>query len=536
MTCIDEKYQEYLEYLYKTANIRFPDCQDIDGIVQEALLAFFIRESKGEYIEHPKSYLSSILIHKYNDHLRSKYKNAVVSFENIDMEELPDEDMSEEYEAVRREIGRLIKIYREVTVLYYVHGKGVDEIAKELDIPKGTVLSRLSAARKQVKEGVSNMEKYSDISYEPKQLTLGIWGSPGFGAEPFSLVASPIEENILILAYEKPISIKSVADTMGIPCAFIEPIVEKLISGELMGETPQGLVYTRCFIQKYSDSLGDIICQKQTADKYAKAVWDTVKKHILPLTDKGSFTSMNEKQKVTFLLYMLQHILNLVIRKTTVASYRPDTPPQRPNGGAWLVTAKAFEAGEEPSNKYETSGPACCGYSQDGRFIGKMYDYQSFLGDTQYAYRSFRYNCPPNDIFAFLCSFIDENIRPQNSIIYELCEDFENIGILRKDENHEKRYAVDIPYMTLNELGDAFDRAEKAADELCELLSPALTVLWKGHINNVPKHVDENRYYRHTGALGAYTPVQIRAILDAGLLPYPVNIGKTPVMILAREV
>ena len=158
------------------------------------------------------------------------------------------------------------------------------------------------------------------------------------------------------------------------------------------------------------------------------------------------------------------------------------------------------------------------------------------MGDTQYAYRSFRYNCPPNEVFAFLCSFIDDTIRPQNSIIYELCEDFENIGILRRDESHKKQYTVDIPYMTLNELGDAFDRAEKAADELCELLSPALSVMWKEHINNVPKHVDEYRYYKHTGALGAYIPVQIRAILDAGLLPYPVKVGKTPVMILAREV
>ena len=535
MTYIDEKYQEYLDYLYNTANIRFPDCQDIDGIVQDTLLAFFIRESKGEHIEHPKSYLNSILIHKYNDHLRGKYKNSVLSFENIEMEEIPDEDISEEYEAVRREIGRLIRIYREVTVLHYVHGKGVDEIARVLDIPKGTVLSRLSTARKQLKEGVSNMEKYSDISYEPKRLTLGIWGSPGFGAEPFSLVASPIEENILILAYEKPISIKSLADTMGIPCAYIEPIVAKLVSGELMGETPQGLVYTRFFIQKYSDSLGDIICQKQTADKYAKAVWDSLKKHILPLVDNGSLACMNDKQKATFLLYMLQHILSLVIRKTTGSSYRPDTPPQRPNGGAWLVSAKMFEAGENVINKYETSGPACCAYSQGERYIGKMYDYQSFLGDTQYAYRSFRYNCPPNEVFAFLCSFIDDTIRPRNSIIYELCEDFENIGILRRDESHKKQYTVDIPYMTLNELGDAFDRAEKAADELCELLSPGFSVLLKEHINNVPKHVDEYRYYKHTGALGAYIPVQIKAILDARLLPYPVNVGKTPIMILACE-
>ncbi len=532
MTCIDEKYQEYLDHLYKTANIRFPDFQDIDGIVQEALVALLIREKNGEKIEHPKAFLNSVLIHKYNDCLRNKYRNAVISLDAIDIKEEDVVDPSEEYEGVRREIGRLIKIYREVTVLYYVHGKGVDEISKVLDIPKGTVLSRLSSARKQVKEGIKNMEKYSEVSYEPKHLTLGIWGNPGFGGEPFQLVTSPIEENILILAYEKPLSVKVIADTMGIPCAYIEPIVSRLITGELMGETPQGLVYTRCFIQKYSDSLGDIICQKQAAEKYADTVWNTVKKHISIPTDK----TMNEKQKATFLLYMIQHILGLTVRKITENSYRPDFPPERPNGGSWLACGKAFEAGEKPINKYDTSGPACRACYQGERYIGKMYDYQSFLGDTQYAYRRFRYNCPMNDIFAFLCSFIDENVRPQNSIIYELCEDFERIGLLRRDEGHQKQYVIDIPYMTIKELTVAFECAESAAKELYPILSPTLSSLWNEHINNVPKHIDEYPYYRHTGGLGAYKPLQIKAILDAGLMPYPVNVGKTPIMILALEV
>ncbi len=532
MTCIDEKYQEYLDYLYKTADIRFPDCQDIDGIVQEVLLAFFLRESKGEHIEHPKSYLNSILIHKYNDHLRSKYKNAVVSFENIEMEDIPDEDMSEEYEAVRREIGRLIRIYREVTVLYYVHGKGVDEIAKELDIPKGTVLSRLSVARKQVKEGVGNMEKYSNISYEPKALSLGIWGTPGIGAEPFSLVNSPIEENILILAYQNPLSIKAIADTMGMPCAYIEPITERLIYGQLMGRTAGGLVYTRCFIQSYTDSLGNTELQKDAADKYAPIIWDITNKYISPIIPD----TMTHKQKGIFVLYLIRHILNLVIHRISDDPCRPDSPPERPNGGNWLVSAKYFEPGEKPIKEYETSGPFCCSLAQGERYVGRMYDYQSFLGDTQFAYRYFKYNCSPTEIFAFLCSFIDETIRPGNAVIYELCEDFADLGILRRNDDQDKKYSLDIPCISTKEFEAALQKAQMAAEELYPQLTPSLSKLWNGHNNNVPKHVDEYRYYRHTGGLGAYIPLQIKAILETSLLPYTVKVGKTPVMLLVLEV
>lgn len=70
----------------------------------------------------------------------------------------------EEYASVRREIGRLISLYREVVVRHYVHGQSVEQIAEALSIPRGTVLSRLSAARSQIKEGLEKMEKYAQIS------------------------------------------------------------------------------------------------------------------------------------------------------------------------------------------------------------------------------------------------------------------------------------------------------------------------------------------------------------------------------------
>ncbi len=48
------------------------------------------------------------------------------------------------------------------------------------------------------------MEKYSQISYEPQTASIGIWGNPGLKGEPFSLMRSDIEANILNLAYKIP--------------------------------------------------------------------------------------------------------------------------------------------------------------------------------------------------------------------------------------------------------------------------------------------------------------------------------------------
>ena len=164
----EERYAKYLNDLYTAAHIKYGDCPEIDTLVQDSIVAFFIREQQGEPITHPQAMLDGILRHKYNDWLRRKYRNRIISYETELPEDLPSEEeelseLREEYAEVRREIGRLMRIYREVTVRHYVHGQSVEEIAAALNIPRGTVLSRLSKARHQIKEGLTNMEKYSSV-------------------------------------------------------------------------------------------------------------------------------------------------------------------------------------------------------------------------------------------------------------------------------------------------------------------------------------------------------------------------------------
>ena len=158
---------EFLEYLYRIAEKQYNDCPDIDNLVQDTLTVLIVKISKGESIEYPKGFLSAVLKNKHNAWLREKYKSEYVEYTDGAISETYNEfeekeeaeRKTEEYESVRREIGRLIRIYREVTVRHYVHGQTVEQISKELGIPRGTVLSRLSTARDQIKEGLENMEK-----------------------------------------------------------------------------------------------------------------------------------------------------------------------------------------------------------------------------------------------------------------------------------------------------------------------------------------------------------------------------------------
>lgn len=75
-------------------------------------------------------------------------------------ENLPDpEQIALENElktAVRVAVNKLSQPLREVVVLHYLEGLSVDEVSKILDIPIGTVLSRLARARESLRSLLAN--------------------------------------------------------------------------------------------------------------------------------------------------------------------------------------------------------------------------------------------------------------------------------------------------------------------------------------------------------------------------------------------
>lgn len=534
---------EYLEYLYHLAGKRYNDCPDIDTLVQDTLTALVVKISLGKSIEYPKGFLSAVLKNKYNAWLREKYKAEYVEYSDgaisgtyNEIEEKEEaERKTEEYEAVRREIGRLIRIYREVIVRHYVHGQPVEQIAGELGIPRGTVLSRLSAARDQIKEGLENMEKYSQISYEPQTASIGIWGNAGLKGEPFSLMRTDIEANILNLAYKNPVSVRGIADTMGMPSAYVEPIIDSLVKGELMGRTAGGLVYTRCFMQRYEDAFGDIPAQEKLADQHASGVWEIVWKHIEPLTKRDDFAEMSDKQKATMLLFVMNQMLSDIVHKSRPDSeHSPKQPPDRPDAGRWLATVTVYAHNQMRDNPYDGSGPVYVGYSanNDGKFDCQMFDCQSLFGDAHWAYSQFKYKCSLQSILRFYASLLPCDVKTDNELLYELIPEFEKLCILKRGADGEIK--LDIPALPFTEVTEYWNPACKAIrKELFDLLSDDLRKQWAKTKNSVPKHVDEAEYFVHAGAMRAYVTAQLLAIVHKELLPYPVVVGKTPLIYIA---
>lgn len=133
---------------------------------------FLVAWEKGELDENrnPKSYLISIAVNLWNNQKRKylwrKKKANIIYFQDEDLAQfISDTETVEdtvvkqdEMELVRSLVNQLPDKMRIVILMYYMEEMSVDEIAKALHIPTGTVKSRMHQAKSRLKEGMVQYE------------------------------------------------------------------------------------------------------------------------------------------------------------------------------------------------------------------------------------------------------------------------------------------------------------------------------------------------------------------------------------------
>jgi len=140
--------------LYRVAYSWCHNAALADDIVQETLVKAY---RKSDQLRDPKaarSWLYSILSNCYNDHFRRNRET-----EDIDNVIVIDENSPETetrqlqiVDKVRKAVATLSEGQRQVVTLVDLEGFSYVEVATILDIPIGTVMSRLCRARKTLKD------------------------------------------------------------------------------------------------------------------------------------------------------------------------------------------------------------------------------------------------------------------------------------------------------------------------------------------------------------------------------------------------
>ena len=145
-------YEQYADDVLRMAYFYLADRHKAEDVCQDVFVKLY---THGAAIEpgKEKAWLLRVTVNACRDLWRGAWLRRVVLGAPT-LEIIPAQDdaieQREEKEEIMRAIYKLPAAFREAVLLHYYQGMGIAEIAQMLNLPEGTISSRLSRARKKL--------------------------------------------------------------------------------------------------------------------------------------------------------------------------------------------------------------------------------------------------------------------------------------------------------------------------------------------------------------------------------------------------
>jgi RNA polymerase sigma-70 factor (ECF subfamily) len=140
---VDEHYASLYRYAYRLTG----SASDAEDLTQEAFCKAQLKQEQLRDASRAKAWLYSILRNAYLHRVRSE--RHCVSLETVGevAEPLPEPLPPVDPAQLEQALQELPEVYRTPLVLYYLEEFSYRDIAEQLDVPLGTVMSRLARAK-----------------------------------------------------------------------------------------------------------------------------------------------------------------------------------------------------------------------------------------------------------------------------------------------------------------------------------------------------------------------------------------------------
>lgn len=152
MMLVEEHYEALYRYAYRLTG----SIADAEDLTQSAFLTVQLKLDQLRDRSRVRAWLYKIL---RNDFLKSIRKKELVSNSLQSIAEPVDaisDDEPIDEELLQHSLNQLPEEYRSVVILYYFQELSYQEIADHLEIPPGTVMSRLARAKKNLRTSLSS--------------------------------------------------------------------------------------------------------------------------------------------------------------------------------------------------------------------------------------------------------------------------------------------------------------------------------------------------------------------------------------------
>ena len=345
----------------------------------------------------------------------------------------------------------------------------------------------------------------------------------------------------MILAYEKPITVSDLSKAIGIPAAYIEPVVKKLVDGELMAETASGKVYADFLITKPQDKLKNFKPQLDFVDRHFDTIWNIIAKMSAEISGFGFVSALESKQKTELDRYAVLKALQDFQHCGTGKIEAPHFPKRR-DGGRWFAQAVAIDAGYNMKEYYEVSNYAMGGHRSSGILVddGTMYvslcEFDTTLWDCLHRFGGahdlyFRYIVP-----LLWCIYTDKTIDNDTEIPNEFISyipSLEKYGLL---ESTQEKLHVAIPVLKKEEYDEVNAAIRCATECLKQAIGEEFSTFVSALKTPVPKHLTSvPELFRYSNATDYFVMAVIREAYEKGLHLKNVDYCCPPVVLVYDE-
>lgn len=156
-TVVERLIEQYGQEVYKIAYFYMKETQLAEDVFQEVFYKVIKNYHKFNHQSSEKTWLIRITINTCKDMLRTSWIKRVTTFGVLqDSENEYEKPYDIEKKETNKELYELIQQlpqkYKEIVLLFYYKDLTYEEISEILQIPEGTVRSRLSRAREKLKK------------------------------------------------------------------------------------------------------------------------------------------------------------------------------------------------------------------------------------------------------------------------------------------------------------------------------------------------------------------------------------------------
>jgi len=143
-------YTQYADDVLRVSYFYLGDRQKAEDVCQDVFLRLLTRVPEIQ-AGHEKAWLLKVALNRCRDLWRAAWVKRVVLGSPFDCIPAPDDiDFRTEKADLMEAVSKLSPSFKEVILLHYYQGFGIAEIAAMLELPEGTISSRLSRARKKL--------------------------------------------------------------------------------------------------------------------------------------------------------------------------------------------------------------------------------------------------------------------------------------------------------------------------------------------------------------------------------------------------